>query len=57
MQQEIILKKLSFDLVLPSVCVCVVVVVVGGGSAGKIYGSMLLNFVILFNLICKMTML
>ena len=28
----------------------------GGGSAGKIYGSMLLNFVILFNLICKMTM-
>ena len=59
MQHDHILKKLNFDLLTPSQ---------GsggggrewkggvGGSAGKIFGTMLHYFVILFNMTCNMTM-
>ena len=52
MQHDYVLKKLNFDLLTrsgASVCVC-------GGSADKIFATMLLHFVIPFNLICNMTM-
>ena len=54
MQHDHVLKKLNFDLLArsgASVCVCV-----GGGSADKIFATMLLHFVIPFNLVCNMTM-
>ena len=44
-QHDIYLKKLSFALLTPKVSV----------SVGKIFATMLLNFVTLFNLICNMT--
>ena len=54
MQHDLVLKKLNCDLLTPRV---------GGGggggvggSAGKIFATMLLYFVIQFNLICNMTM-
>ena len=53
MQHDHVLKKLNFDLLArsgASVCVC------GGGSADKIFATMLLHFVIPFNLVCNMTM-
>ena len=53
MQHDHVLKKLNFDLLTrsgASVCVCVC----GGGSANKIFATMLLHFVIPFNLICNM---
>ena len=56
MQHEHVLKKLNFDLLTrsgASVCVCVGG---GGGSADKLFATMLLHFVIPFNLICNMTM-
>ena len=54
MQHDHVLKKLNFDRLTPRVRV-------GGGGgggvyAGKIFATMLLHFVILFNLICNMTM-
>ena len=45
-----VLKQLNFDLLIPTPRVV-------GGSAGKIFATMLLHFVIPFNLICNMTML
>ena len=49
MQHEHVLKKLNVDLLnLRSGG--------GGGSAGKIIATMLLYFLIPFNLICNMTM-
>ena len=60
MQHDHVLKKLNFDLLTrsgASVCVCMCVCVCGGGgSADKIFATMLLHFVIPFNLICNMTM-
>ena len=53
MQHDHALKRLNFDLLTWSgayVCVCV------GGAADKIFATMLLHFVIPFNLICNMTM-
>ena len=44
-----VLKMLTFDLLNRSGAW-------GGGSAGKIFATMLLQFVISFNLICNMTM-
>ena len=57
MQLDHVLKKLNFDLLTVSgrVCVCVCVWG-GGGSAGKMLATMLLHFVIPFNLICNMIM-
>ena len=55
MQHDNVLKKLNFDLLTRSganVCVCVG----GGGSADKTFATMLLHFVIPFNLKCNMTM-
>ena len=48
MLHDHVLKKLNFDRQ---------VVGGGGGGEGKICGSMLLHFVIPFNLICIMTRL
>ena len=51
MQHDHVLKKLNFDLLTrPGTSVCV------WGSADKIFATMLLHFVIPFNLICNMTM-
>ena len=50
MQHNIVLKKLNFDLL------DIIVRGVGWGSAGKLFGTMLLHFMILFNLICNMTL-
>ena len=50
MQHGHVLKKFIFDLFIPSARV-----VGEGGSVGKI-ATMLLHFVIHFNLICNMTM-
>ena len=50
MQHDIVLEKLNFDLLTPRVSG-------GGGSAVKIFATMLLHFVIAYNLICNMTML
>ena len=50
MQYDLGLKKLNFDLLTPSPRV------VGEGGAAKIFATMLLHFVIPFNLICNMTM-
>ena len=53
MQHDHALKRLNFDLLTRSgACVCVCV----GGAADKISATMLLLFVIPFNLICNMTM-
>ena len=51
MLHDIVLKKLNFDLLTPRVKGGG-----GGGSAGKIFGTLLLHFVIPFNWICNMTM-
>ena len=51
MHHDHILNKTNFDLLTPSVRLGGG----GGGSAGKIFATMLLNFVIQFNLICNMT--
>ena len=60
MQHDHVLKKLNFDLLTrsgASVCVCVGGGGGGGGgSADKIFATMLLHFVIPFNLKCYMTM-
>ena len=48
MQQDHDLKKLNFDLLTPRV--------EGVGSAGKIFATMLLHFVIPFIMICNTTM-
>ena len=56
MQHDHDLKRLNLDLLTRSgACVCVCVGG-GGGSADKIFATMLLHFVIQFNLICNMTM-
>ena len=55
MHHDHVLKKLNFDLFIPSpgsLGVCVG----GGGAAGKIVATVLLHFVFSFNLICNMTM-
>ena len=49
MQHDHVLKKLNFDLSGGGGGG-------GGGSASKIFGTMLLYFMIPFNLICIMTM-
>ena len=49
MQHDLVLKMLNCDLLTARVR--------GGGSVGKIFRIMLLQFVILFNLICNITML
>ena len=48
MQHEQVLKKLNFDLLTPKVS--------GGDLRAKIFSTMLLHFLILFNLICNMSM-
>ena len=50
MQFDHVLKKLNFDPLTPS---SRVVGLVGEGSACKIFATMLLHFVIPFNLICN----
>ena len=52
MQHDHVLKKLNLDLMTPSLGSWGE----GGGSASKIFATMLLNFVIPLNLICNMTM-
>ena len=53
MQHDHALNRLNFDLLTWSgACVCVCV----GGAADKIFATMLLHFVIPFNLLCNMTM-
>ena len=49
MQHDIVMKKLYFDLLTPRMRG-------EGGSAGKIFATILLHFVIPFNLIFNMTM-
>ena len=54
MQHDHVLKKLTFDLLTPSTRS-----ELGGGGGGvavKIFASMLLHFVIPFNLICSLAM-
>ena len=57
MQKDHVLKKMNFDLPTPSPGSEFFGFFLGGGwgSAGKIFATMLLHFVIPFNLICKKT--
>ena len=56
MKHDIVLKMFILDLLILRSGVCRVGGGGGGGSAGKILATKLLHFVILFNLICNMTM-
>ena len=52
MHHDHVLKKKNLELLTPSIRSGVG----GGGVAGKIFATILLHFVILFDLMCNMTM-